>query len=149
MRIQTLPNLVKPILPVFAFLVVCFQADAHFELYHRIEVRIEAEGSGWVEVLIHETDLAGSGIDAYLEKNFAIRIGNNPLDAEPVVDRTGTELPDGYLSASFAFSPQVESLGFRLLSDSAKRLLLVVTRPGSFPKTRDLPPGDEFELQLR
>ncbi|MEM1296146.1 MAG: hypothetical protein AAGH89_12335 [Verrucomicrobiota bacterium] len=130
-----------------AALCVCTQANAHFELYHRIEVRIVPEES-WLELLIHQSDLEGKTIDAYLRANFAILVDGKALGREPIVDRRSADLPDGFLSAGFVLSGR-EKLGLHLLHDSGKRLLFVITRSGVFPVTRDLAPGDEIELVLR
>lgn len=127
--------------------LVCQSAFAHFELYHRIELRL-GSGLNRIEVLIHQSDLEGSTIDDYLRDNFVIRLDGEVLETEPEVDRSSLDLPDGFLSAGFELG-KVTLLELRLMPDSGKRLLFVITRPGTFPATRDLAPGDELELVLR
>jgi len=96
-----------------------------------------------------------------ISRCFEMRFtGNRPLQLEHNLafgspetirrPRTANPPPPACLEATLeAANPgPPQELKIRLAPDAEKRLLLVVTRPGSFPATRDLAAGERTSIPL-
>lgn len=92
----------------------------------------------------------------YLTHRFELRLGDDEVDLSPSLKfpafteiQKGEGVPPACFEARLTLHPAGSSeLTVNHSSESEKRLLLVVTRPGSFPAVSDLPPGQNAVLPL-
>ncbi len=124
-----------------------FQASAHLELYHRVEIVLQNAGTAHMYVTIHESDISTTA-EAYLRDSFRWIVNGEVWSGKPVIDSRASGLPKGCVLASYDLPEKATVIQVRLMEGSAKRLLLVISRPGAFPLARDLAPGEEYRLKL-
>lgn len=158
-------------------LLACLtRSDAHESLYHFAEIRLGPETSE-IEISVHAAELATEfGIDpaeqdtawfgelsesrrhelirraaSFAAKSFLFALPgeSEPLPAFhfPPDQRLGSGSRPGSLSGTIPLAKRPASLSLSH-GDSGKRLMLVVTRPGSFPEVHDIGPGESITLSL-
>lgn len=118
---------------------------AHFTLYHNVEINLTSPETLSVFVTIHQSDLENTDDETFIRETFQFP---REVSFRTTYDRTSPDLPEGcHLAILEARNPGGE-LSIRLSPQSEKRLLLVVSRPGAFPETKDLPPGASHTITL-
>ncbi|MCG8601679.1 MAG: hypothetical protein MI807_16170 [Verrucomicrobiales bacterium] len=158
-------------------LIACFgeHISAHEFLYNFLEVKIGDDEGVTVHFTVHaaefsddstvdptstdttwfetlpfsaKTRLCGRA-DSEINKSYRIQSGESRLQPLPIPVEAGldNDTRPGCLSTYLSVPDSAKSITL-FYSGVGKRLLLVITRKGSFPKTHDLASGDSCKIPL-
>lgn len=123
----------------------CSSAQAHLDLYHHLEVSLVENDKVTIFATIHDSDLGDRDFRTFIHDAYDLQL----LKAEDFeIDETETDLAEGCQLAFASAANPGQQLQVSLAEKAEKRLLLVITRPGEFPVTRDLAPGDSYSVEL-
>lgn len=128
--------------------LVCLTAQAHLDLYHHLEVSLTEPDKITIFAMIHDSDLGDRDFREFLRDAYDFRLDGAPFEISASLDETAEELPEGCRLALATFPNPGQQLLVSLAPNAEKRLLLVITRPGVFPETRDLARGDSRAIDL-
>lgn len=159
-----------------AILLASFQLSGHDSLYNYIEIRPADPGSIEIEFTVHAAelvpgvdpnstdllwiqDLTDEEVETLLSHARDFVASSYLCSLPPGCDII---FPDcarlrelalemdaprpGCIVARATISRTHQPVALRYSSEAQKRLMLVVTSPGAFPKVHDLAPGENFEI---
>lgn len=152
-----------------------FAAQAHDSLYNYLEIRVETDGAATIHFSVHaaelsddpEVDPTSPGTEWFsqlsptetgviverankqLNQSYRILSGENEVPNPAISPRAtlDSEIRPGCFSAALEI-PSKDDLLTVFYTGSEKRLLLVITSPGAFPKTFDLASGEKQSIPL-